>query len=266
MTIRQLFYRLVSAGKIENNRKCYQLVSRVMTKARNDGRCDFDFIVDRSRPEYRPNVWNDVAGYARTVREAYRKDYWATQPYHVETWVEKDAIIGSIEPVTQGELGVPVRVGRGFLSTTKAHEIAALFACIGKPIVAFYLGDHDPSGRYIESDLYKRIQGQGSGDFELRRLAIFKSDIRKFNLPPLRVKPDDPRAAAFVQRHGAECVELDALPPEELRRRIRQAVTALIDQEVWNRAIKVEKAELASITDTVGRWPVFASETGEQAR
>jgi hypothetical protein len=254
MTIRQLFYRLVSKGLVENSRASYQLVSRIMTKARNDGRCDFDFIVDRSRPEYRPTVWDDAEGYAKTVQRSYRKDYWAMQPNYVELWVEKDAIIGSIEPVTN-ELGIAVRVGRGFLSTTRVHEIADVFSTIPKPIVVYYLGDHDPSGRYIETDLYERIQQQGSGPFKLQRLAIFKSDIKAFHLPPLRVKQDDPRAAAFLRRHGTDCVELDALPPEELRSRIRTSVTKLIDHELWKRAVIVEKAELNSIRETVAKWP-----------
>src|SRR5271169_187464 len=105
MTIRQLFYRLVSTGLIPNDRKHYQLVSRVMTKARDDGRIPFEAITDRSRPEYVPNVWDDAAGYALAIRDSYHKDYWATQTHHVEIWVEKDAIIGSIEEVTK-ELGV----------------------------------------------------------------------------------------------------------------------------------------------------------------
>jgi hypothetical protein len=37
MTIRQLFYRLVSAGALENSRNDYVKVSRIMTIARNDG-------------------------------------------------------------------------------------------------------------------------------------------------------------------------------------------------------------------------------------
>jgi len=54
MTIRQLFYRLVSIEAIENSRNDYQRVSSIMTKARNDGRIAFDAIVDRSRSEYMP--------------------------------------------------------------------------------------------------------------------------------------------------------------------------------------------------------------------
>jgi hypothetical protein len=253
MTVRQLFYRLVSKRLIANDRKNYQRISRLMTTARDDGRCSFDFIVDRSRPEYAPAVWDDAAGYAEAVKRGYRKDYWATQPRHVEVWTEKDAIIGCIEGVTH-DLGVTVRVGRGFLSTTKSHEIAKEFLGIKKPIVIFYLGDHDPSGLDIESDLSSRVRRYG-GKFTLRRLAILASDIEAFNLPPLRVKDSDSRAARFVARYSDACVELDALPPDELRLRIRNAVMELIDGELWNRAISVEKVELASIVRAAEMWP-----------
>jgi hypothetical protein len=262
MTIRQLFYRLVSKGLIPNDRKHYQLVSRVMTKARDDERCSFDHIVDRSRPAYSPNVWEDASGYAEAVKRGYRKDYWATQPNHVEIWVEKDAIIGSIEPTTD-ELGVTIRVGRGFLSTTKAHDIAERFTVIDKPITVFYLGDHDPSGQDIERDLYQRILSYDSGYFDLQRLAIHKEDISKFDLPPLRIKDGDMRAAKFRAQHGEECVELDALPPDELRRRVREAVEDLQDRELWKRAIAVETVELASIKDATRMWKTTVVDSRE---
>src|SRR5258707_705386 len=146
MTIRQLFYRLVSAGALENCRNDYVKVSRIMTIARNDGRVDWDAIVDRSRADYAPTVWDDAAEYVETLKAGYRKDYWKLQPAHVEIWVEKDAVVGSIEQLTH-DLGVRVRPGKGFQSTTKVHEIAELFSKITKPIFVYYLGDHDPSGR-----------------------------------------------------------------------------------------------------------------------
>jgi hypothetical protein len=86
-------------------------------------------------------------------------------------------------------------------------------------------------------------------------LAIFASDIKKFNLPPLLVKESDSRAARFLERYSNNCVELDALPPDELRRRIKDAVTDLLDLELWNRAVAVEQVECASILETVALWP-----------
>jgi hypothetical protein len=253
MTIRQLFYRLVSIAAIENSRKDYQRVSTAMTKARNDERIPFDAIVDRSRPEYMPNVFEDAADYADVVSNGYRKDYWEIQPNRVEVWCEKDSIIGSIEDLTN-KLGVMVRVARGFLSTTKAHALAGAIKKNHKPMTIFYLGDHDPSGRVIETDMYERIHSYGA-EFTIKRLAIFATDIAKFKLPPLRVKESDSRAASFLRRYSNRCVELDALPPTELRRRIEEAITAMLDRDLWDRAVIVEEAELASIRQIVERWP-----------
>jgi len=223
-----------------------------MGKAREDGRCDFDWIVDRSRPEYRPNVFKDVAGYGRAIQRSYRKDYWALQPNHVELWSEKDSVIGSIEALTD-ELGIRVRVGRGFLSTTRVHEIAQHFLNIGKPITVFYIGDHDPSGREIERNAGNRVWQYGA-EFDLERLAITGEDIKTWNLPPLRIKDTDTRADAFRNVHGDDCVELDALPVHELRRRIREAVEGKLDRVAWDRAVAVEAVEIANIRETVGQW------------
>jgi hypothetical protein len=280
MTIRQLFYRLVSIGALENSRPDYVKVSRIMTIARNDGRVDWDAIVDRSRPDYAPTVWTDAAEYVETIRNGYRKDYWNTQPALVEIWVEKDAVVGSIEDLTN-ELGVRTRPGKGFQSTTKAHEIAELFSQVTKPIFVYYLGDHDPSGRSAEDELGervhqhlfnlllneeiehndldedgwpRRIRRAGTGTYaSLERLAIHPEDIRAFRLPPLKVKSTDSRAPAFQRKYGSRCVELDALPVVELRKRIRAAIEQHIDWSAWNRAIAAEKAETRSILDFAER-------------
>ncbi len=251
-TIRQLFYRLVSVEALENSVPDYKKLSRVMSDARESGQVPFSWIVDRSRPTYAPTVFDNLKDGLTALRNCYRKDYWQDQIAHVEIWAEKDAIIGSIEPVTN-ELGVTVRVSRGFTSTTRVYEIASAFARIVRPIFVYYLGDHDPSGQAIELDLYDRISSYGP-HFPLTRLAIREKDIDDFNLPPLRIKASDTRAAAFRRKLGARCVELDALPPEELRSRVRQAIEEQIDEEAWGRALAIEKAEQESITSIVGRW------------
>jgi len=61
----------------------------------------------------------------------------------------------------------------------------------------------------------------------------------------------DSRAKSFLSKYSNACVELDALPPTELRRRIRKAIEQLIDKTLWDRAVMVENAELASIQEAV---------------
>src|SRR5215469_1982201 len=138
MTVRQLFYQMVSAALIDNSIDNYRLVSRITTIARNDGRIAFGWIVDRSRPEYSPNVFDDARQYAGVVSRGYRKDYWRMQPQRVEVWCEKNSVIGSIRDLID-ELGVKVRVVRGFLSTTQAYEIAQSIKANQQPTTAFYL-------------------------------------------------------------------------------------------------------------------------------
>ena len=251
VTIRELFYRLVSIQALENSTPHYHKLIRVMTLAREREAIPFEWIVDRSRPTYAPNVFDDLEDGLRALRAGYWRDCWQGQPSHVEVWAEKDAITGAIQPVTD-EVGVTMRVSRGFVSTTRVHEIAAEFAAISKPVHVYYLGDHDPSGRAIELDLYDRVSRCDGVSFHMERLAILEEDIRRFKLPPLRVKPSDSRAAGFRRKFGNRCVELDALPPDELRRRIRKAIESHIDWEAWSRALAVEEAEKESIENFVG--------------
>jgi hypothetical protein len=252
-TLRQLFYRLVSSRLLDNTPQAYHRLIHAMTLARERADIPFEWFVDRSRPTYSANVFDDLEEGLTTLRNCYRKDYWQDQPRHVEIWAEKDAITGAIQPVTE-ELGITMRVSRGFTSTTRVHEIAAHLGGIVKPIYIYYLGDHDPSGRAIELDLYDRVSKYDGVSFHMRRLAILPEDIRAFNLPPLRVKLTDPRSARFQRTFGKEAVELDALPPDELRRRVREGIESHIDSEAWRRALRVEKVEKESIEGFVRRW------------
>lgn len=259
MTIRQLFYRLVSVGTVTNTKPEYNRVSRLMTKARRDERCPYEWLVDRSRPTYSVNVWKNPVRFVECVAKSYRRDYWHQQPHHVEVWCEKDAVTGSIED-TVNDLGVTLRVTRGFMSVTRVNDIAQHFRAIKKRKVVFYLGDHDPSGRSIETTATQAINDRmielGSGDFPyVERLAIHSKDIAAFNLPPLRVKSADPRSEDFEEEYGPECVELDALPPTELRRRIEEAVMKQIDKIAWGKSIHLEKIEKESIVDICTNWP-----------
>ncbi|MFI5090772.1 MAG: hypothetical protein ACHP7P_12005 [Terriglobales bacterium] len=253
MTIRQLFYRLVSTTVIDNCLGDYQRVSKAMTKARDDKRVPYAWIVDRSRATYTSRGWQNLAQLGEVLeREClnYRRDYWQDQPNHVEIWCEKDAVTGSIEEVRE-EYGLTVEAIRGFNSTTNVQRAATRLLHKkqeGKHITIFYLGDWDPSGKDIERDLVDRLQsyeltGVRLHDMRLQRLAIFKSDIEIFNLPALKVKPSDPRASGFKRDHGNHAVELDALPPTELRARLRKAINEAIDHVAWNRALVVEEAQ-----------------------
>jgi len=63
----------------------------------------------------------------------------------------------------------------------------------------------------------------------------------------------------------AATVELNASPPTELRARISPAIRNLLDKQAWERAMQVEKVELASIADIAHRIaaPKYAETEGD---
>lgn len=264
MNLRQLHYAIFSAAKIayENATRDYRRLSRATTDARNRYR-DAElkgqqapeysipprWIVDELREAVMPNVWEDVTGYIDCVKASYRRDLWQDQPAYCEVWSEKAASLATLRPVTQ-ELGVMLRPCRGFGSSGMKHQIGYLFEGIEKPIHIFYLGDFDPSGGDIEQDVHVKTERFSGRILTFTRLAIFRKDIKRFNLPPQKIKDGDPRAKNFKQKYGknAPTVELDALPVEELRTRVRAAIEGLIDLERWNRQAAIQEKELKSIS------------------
>lgn len=284
MTLRQLHYAIFSKKEIgyDNTQADYKRLSRVTTYARRLHRefelqapdwirlpdtswekheraapeygIPSDWIVDETREAETVNVFRNADSYISAVSWSYRRDNWQDQPRHVEVWTEKARVLGSIRD-TANELGITLRVYRGFGSTGMEGQIGREFAGIAKNITILFLGDHDPSGRVIEQDIHHRAQVAAGRKFEMVRLAIHPEDIRKFNLPPQKIKTTDSRAAAFRQQYGndAATVELDALPAAELRRRITEAVSGLIDHERWDRQIAVQAVELRCIKDFAER-------------
>ena len=122
------------------------------------------------------------------------------------------------------------------------------------------------SGRWcVRSDIFdenrswaKLTTGAGytvdSDSFCWGRLAVQHADFDDHDLIPLAVKQKDRRARAFIEKHGDECAEVDALPPSELRSRVRQAIESHIDQERWKRLQETERLEKETLDKVMKRW------------
>ncbi len=254
-TLRQLHYQIFSRCTIDyqNDIPSYRRLSRVLTKARrvyrqwelHDGSGDppadsvpADWIVDELRRPEQVSVWTDAAEYIDCVRESYRRDSWQDQPYHVELWGEKATVLGSMRPIMR-KYGITLRVCRGFGSAGMEDQVGRLFEDIDKPIIVFYIGDHDASGDLIGEDMHRRVETASGASFKMRRLAIHAADITAFGLPPQQIKEKDVRAKRFRKKFGknAKTVELEALPVAELKRRVEEAIEDLINFELWNHQV-----------------------------
>jgi hypothetical protein len=268
ITLRGLLYRVVSAGWLPStDRVHHSRLGRLMTRLREVGIVPFSWIVDGVRSTDKPSSWAGLADYARSVRNCYRLDFWASLPHYVHIIVEKDAVAGTLAPVTR-ECDVALSPIRGYSSLSFAHEIASQWNRIAKPIFCYYLGDFDASGFDLERDIREKLSRYcikqvwhdadgdrssltwwrrsvtDSGDILFHRLGVLPEDFEDFDLLPLAVKDSDSRARRFREKYGDRCAELDAIPATELRRRVRETIESHISsREEWERLQSVETAE-----------------------
>jgi len=226
MTVRQVYYQLVSRQVIENNRGQYQAVSNLLVNARKDGAIPWEWIEDRLRRPRAVAMWDDLSDFAETARRSYRRDTWATQPAYLEVWLEKDALSGIFEDVLSG-YGVTLNVGRGYDGWDSIHNAAERFTD-GEGVTVLYFGDFDPSGEDMVRSLRDRLGFFGCTP-EVLKCALTLADVERYNLPPDFTKATDTRRAAFVAKWGDVAVELDALPVDVLRGRLVREVEARLD-------------------------------------
>ena len=245
LTLRQLYYRLVAAHVLENAENQYKRLSALLVEARESGFVSPDALEDRTRAPHKPSAWCGLDGYLETVRDAYRRDKWDSQPVHLEVWVEKDALGAMIERVT-GPWDVYSYACRGYNSFSALWEAAGRFEEIGKPVVVLYLGDFDPSGVDMTRDVRDRLSRYTSAQITVRRLALTKEQIIEHDLPPMPAKRSDTRAPAFIEEHGEiSAVELDALPPDVLTALVAEAIRANCDLSEFERQRQIEADERA---------------------
>jgi hypothetical protein len=227
MTLRQTYYALVVRKVIENVEREYNRLKKALTKARYGGIIPFAWIIDPSRDPRTPAMWEDVADFA-AVAEQYRSNVWTTQPTCLEAWVEKDALARIFADALE-HYGVTLNVGRGYDSTSSIGKAARRLGS-GEGTTVLYFGDFDPCGEDMVRSLVERLGRLGSRP-EITKCAITPADIATYDLPPDPCKVGDRRTAAHIARHGDVAVELDALPVDVLRERIRDEVESRMDMD-----------------------------------
>jgi hypothetical protein len=245
MTVRQVYYQLVSRQVIKNIKTMYQAVSILLRDARKDGTIPWEWIEDRLRRPREVSMWSDLSHFAETARRAYRRDVWASQSQYIEVWLEKDALSGIFEDVLR-PYGVTLNVGRGFDGWTSIKDATDRYNYRAleqeKETFILYFGDFDPSGEAMVHSLRERI------DFfkvepEIIKCALTPDDIRRYSLPPDFAKKTDSRAAKFIAEHGDISVELDALPAAVLRNRLVTEVDNRMNLDALQEVKEQEEAD-----------------------
>lgn len=260
LTLRQLYYQLVSKNIIPNKDTEYKKLSRVLTEGRMAGYVDWDAIEDRLRRPQNVYTVADIPDALKDTYRQYRLDRQLGQKTMLEVWVEKDAISNVLKPVTQ-KYGVNLLVNRGYGSATAMKDAYDRFSWRLRShskeygideVIILYLGDHDPSGLDMIRDIQERISLMLEIDglelsFNVVPIALTKEQIRKYNPPPNPAKITDSRSDAYIAEHGRVSWEVDALPPNVLNKLLDDSITQYLDVKKYNKIVKKEAKQKAEI-------------------
>lgn len=272
LSLRQLYYQMVSLDAIENSQRSYKRVGNIISKARDAGLVDWDAIEDRNRDAYLPTAWSSPAEIVRAAARSFRVDRWQGQENYVEVMVEKDALSGVLMPLCS-RYHVRFTANKGYSSASMMFEA-------GQRILDFildsdstynqfyilYVGDHDPSGIDMTRDVQERVikysrleeitakyDNDARDYIHVERLALNWDQVELWKPPPNPAKQTDSRYKDYKQTFGTtKSWELDAVEPVELQRLVEDSILDKIDADQWDIVKDKEnemRAELARFAD-----------------
>src|SRR5690242_6235462 len=135
VTLRQLFYRLVSKGLLPNTRPAYSALSHYTAQARREGA--FPCLIDRTRTIHRDQTFSDLTDARDWLASIYRRDRTEGQQWSVYVGVEKAGIVEQLASWF-GDLGLPILALGGYASQTYVDDIASDARSQGRPAVLIY--------------------------------------------------------------------------------------------------------------------------------
>lgn len=258
LTLRQLYYQLVTRDVIPNKQSEYAKLSSLLREGRMAGIVDWDAIEDRLRKPSSPSSFKSPKAIMKAAINQYALPRQDGQNTYVEVWVEKDALSGVLKRVTE-KYHVPILVNRGYSSVSAMYDSYQRFKAAferNQEIKILYLGDYDPSGIDMIRDIRDRILEFFMGEYQVERedaewefrftvkpIALTRQQIIDHNPPPNPAKTTDPRAKDFIEKHGDTSWEVDALRPEVLNNLLNEAILENIDEDVFNNVVRNEQAD-----------------------
>lgn len=268
LTLRQLYYQLVSREVIPNKQSEYAKLSKLLKEGRMAGIVDWDAIEDRLRRPESPNQFDDTDDAMETIIDAYALPRMRGQKNYLEVWVEKDALSGVLSRVTS-KYHVPILVNRGYSSVSAMHDAFIRLRHQvenhdREELIIIYLGDFDPSGQDMIRDIRDRLDEFMKMDYSLTVIpaALTMEQIRKYKPPPNPAKMSDPRAGEYVSMHGTKSWEVDALPPKVLNKLLEDYILQHIDIDMYNKILKQEKIDKKKLEQ--GKAFVYQLEIDEE--
>ena len=249
MTVRQVFYQGTVRGFIEKTEAGYAKVQTDLVWMRRRGVLPYGWLADNTRWQRKPATFDGIEQALVSTAHFYRKSLWADADAYVEIWLEKDALAGVVNDVTD-EYDVPLMVARGYASLSFLHSAAEHIGSLDVPAYIYHLGDFDPSGVNAGEKIEETLRELApDAEITFKRIGVTKAQIRKWKLPTRPTKKSDTRSKGF----GEISVELDAISPADLRGLVRDAIEAHMPAARLDILKIAEQSERDTLLDIVGQ-------------
>jgi hypothetical protein len=263
ITLRQLHYRLVMTPGLgyRNVKAHYSRLSDLTAKARREG--TFDALQDQTREIYQGQSWTSPGDGINWLTERYRRDRTEGQDYVIYLAGEKATLLAQLRSWfstntvdaagnllygsdVNRSLGFPIILTRGYGSQSYVDEVREHVEADGRQAILVYAGDFDPSGEDILRDFTERCPVWE----EVKHIAVRPEQIQSLNLPVALGKDTDSRAASFIERHGQLVqVEVEAIPPDDLRTLYTDALSDYWDEDAFETSLEQEQADRARLAE-----------------
>jgi hypothetical protein len=231
--IRFTYYRATVKGIVPKTDNGYVKVQRAVLAMRREGRIPWHWITDTNRWMRKPTSYGSVEEAIADIGASYRRAMWRDSPVAVEVWCESESVAGVLYPIT-AHYDVPLYPIKGQTSDSFAYGAARGYRDDPRRLVIIYVGDHDPAGYEIETNLHaKLIEHSGRRDIEFSRLACDADDVQRLELtgtPPKKTSYVDATTGERVSWVGP-AVEIEAIDPPILRSWLEQWITEFIDPD-----------------------------------
>lgn len=253
LTLRQLYYQLVTKNIIPNLQTEYAKLGKLLVKGRLAGIVDWDAIEDRIRIPYIPYSADSVPDALNDLLGQYRLNRQEGQHNYIEVWCEKDALSDILKRVTK-YYHINLMINRGYSSCSAMYNASKRFLNSNSlECTILYLGDHDPSGLDMIRDIKKRLWGFDVS-VDVQHIALTMAQINHYNPPPNPTKITDPRAGWYIQRFGETCWEVDALPPEVLTKVLEDSIVNRIDTSMVDFMMAKEDKDKQKLEKVKEEW------------
>lgn len=249
LTLRQIFYMLVSGYKYDKTEKSYKRLCEIMNRARRAQVIPMQSIRDDGLREKIPHGWHDKKEFIQAINDGaaqFRINRQKGQPQHIMVWCEAGGMVPQLARYCR-DYGVPVLSSGGFDSLTTKHDFAQSVGDYDR-VEVLHVGDHDPSGVHmcssLDEDVAAFVEYYG-GDFDVTRLAVTPVQIEAMKLPTAPPKKTDRRSFTGMT------TQAEAIPPKILREIVTDEIKARMDEKIYKALLKTERNRRAELVKAV---------------